>query len=99
MKSDTANKKKNKIFLPLVIWTILTASIILAIWIMINHLGLSDTLDFGAGAYYYADMPGFERWFNKEYYSSSVPAWIIIALFLAWGALMMKLWIWVDKKS
>ena len=29
----------------------------LVVWIMLNRIGLSDSLDFGAGAYYYADIP------------------------------------------
>ncbi len=28
----------------------------LVVWIMLNRIGLSDSLDFGAGAYYYADI-------------------------------------------
>lgn len=78
---------------------VLIASIVVAIWIMIHHMGLSDSLDFGAGAYYYADMPGFERWTNKEYYHSQIPIWILITIFLIWGAAMMKLWIYIDCRA
>lgn len=91
-------KKSRKNRLSYIMAVILILSVLAAVWIMVNHLGLSDALDFGAGAYYYADMPGFERWFNREYYHSSVPGWVIITLFLGWGALMMKLWVWIDRK-
>ena len=67
-------------------------------YIMINHLGLVDSLDFGAGAYYYADIPGFEKLVNGEHYTSPVPMWVLIVLFLIWGAIMYKLWTWLDRK-
>jgi len=67
-------------------------------YIMINHLGLIDSLDFGAGAYYYADIPGFASLVNGEHYTSPVPMWVLIVLFLIWGAIMYKLWTWLDKK-
>lgn len=66
---------------------------------MVNGLGLVDSLDFGAGAYYYADIPGFEKYVNGDAYSSSTPMWVLIVLFLIWGAIMYKAWVWLDKKS
>lgn len=93
MKKD----KKSKI--------ILTASLIISVlsifavlYIMVNHLGLIDSLDFGAGAYYYADMPGFEKLVNTDAYTSGTPMWAIVLLFLIWGFLMYRLWIGLDKK-
>ena len=77
---------------------ILIASIALAAYIMINGLGLVDSLDFGAGAYYYADIPGFEKYVNGDAYASSTPMWVLIVLFLIWGAIMYRLWVWLDKK-
>lgn len=68
-----------------------------AVYIMANHLGLSDSLDFGAGAYYYADMPGFEKLVNSSHYTSQTPMWALIALFLLWGAAMYRLWGWIEK--
>ena len=35
-------------------------TLLAVIYIMINRIGLQDELDFGAGAYYYADIPEFE---------------------------------------
>lgn len=68
------------------------------LYIMSHHLGLIDSLDFGAGAYYYADIPQFSKLVNGNYYTSPVSMWVLIALFLAWGYLMFRLWIWIDKK-
>lgn len=77
---------------------IFAAAVITAVYIMAHGLGLSDSLDFGAGAYYYADIPGFERFINGDAYQSPVPMWVLIVLFLAWGYLMYRLWMWIDKK-
>ena len=70
----------------------------LAIYIMANGLGLVEGLDFGAGAYYYADIPQFAKYVNGDHFKSSFPMWVHIALFLVWGGLMYKLWTWLDKK-
>lgn len=72
--------------------------LLLTAYIMINHLGLIDSLDFGAGAYYYADIPGFERFVNGDAYTSQTPMWVLIVLFLVWGYIMYRFWIWADKK-
>ena len=67
------------------------------IYIMANGIGLQDDLDFGAGAYYYADIPNFEKIFDRDFYTASLPFWVYVLLFLVWGALMYLLWIWIDK--
>ena len=72
--------------------------LLLTAYIMVNHLGLIDSLDFGAGAYYYADIPGFERFVNGDAYTSQTPMWVLIVLFLVWGYIMYRFWIWADKK-
>ena len=41
--------------------TVIGATVLAALYIMANGLGLQDSLDFGAGAYYYADIPEFDR--------------------------------------
>lgn len=69
------------------------------VYVMANGLGLIDSLDFGAGAYYYADIPAFQRYVNGDAYTSETPAWAIVLLFLVWGALMYRLWVWIDKKD
>lgn len=65
-------------------------------WALIIGLAISNTV--GIGAYYYADIPGFEKIMNDEVYQTSVPLWVHIALFLGWGYLMWRLWIWIDKR-
>ncbi|MCI5618513.1 MAG: hypothetical protein MR330_01080 [Rikenellaceae bacterium] len=87
---------KKKIFK--VITVILAVVIcIAAVYIMANGLGLVKGLDFGAGAYYYADIPGFDKYVRDDAYDSQLPTWLAIVLFLLWGALMYALWKWVDR--
>lgn len=69
-----------------------------ALVIMIRGLGLVEGYDFGAGAYYYADIPGFETMINDRAYQSELPLWLYILLFWGWGALMYRLWCWMDRK-
>ncbi len=68
----------------------------LALWIMLRNIGLSDDLDFGAGAYYYADIPNFQDYESRGI-TTRIPYWVYIALFLAWGFLMILLFLWVSK--
>ena len=91
-------KKKNRVF-RLVNGCILAVTIIAVLYIMVNGLGLIDSLDFGAGAYYYADIPEFQRFTEKADFTAGLPFWVYVLLFLAWGALMYLLWIWIDKKK
>lgn len=70
-----------------------------ALYIMANGLGLASSLDFGAGAYYYADIPNYERFDNGKLFVSYVPRWVHYLLFLIWGALMYRLWNHIDKKK
>lgn len=92
------NKRKQIIFR---VVTVLAAVAIvsIALWIMVRRIGLVESYDFGAGAYYYADDPQLQNLADTESYSTSVPRWVHIVLFLAWGWLMWRLWIWVDNKS
>ena len=62
-------------------------------------MGLVEGLDFGAGAYYYADIPDFEKHVGDGAYHSGLPLGAAILLFLAWGALMYLIWIWIDRKK
>ena len=71
---------------------------ICSIVIVTLRLGLVEGYDFGAGAYYYADIPEFEKIMNDEAYSTSVPMWVHILLFLGWGWLMYRLWVWMDSR-
>ncbi len=68
-----------------------------ALYIMVNGLGAQDSLDFGAGAYYYADIPDFEKYTESTNYEAKLPFVVYVLLFLAWGALMYWLWKKIDK--
>lgn len=75
------------------------AVLVACLWIMLHGIGLSDRLDFGAGAYYYADIPEFYESFGvTEAFKPALPDIVYIIIFLAWGALMYLLWKWVDKR-
>lgn len=74
-------------------------TLLLCFYIMANGLGLVDSLDFGAGAYYYADIPDFEKYMHDGAYSTTLPLWLYIVLFLCWGYLMWRLWAWVESRG
>ena len=71
---------------------------VILVWIMLNRIGLSDSLDFGAGAYYYADIPEFDKIVNWDGYTAKLPYWVYLVLFFAWGFIVWKLWKWIDRK-
>lgn len=73
--------------------------IVMAAYIMINHLGLVEGYDFGGGAYYYVDIPEFEKIVDQDAFKAKTPVWVHVVLFIAWGWLMWRLWLWIDKKS
>lgn len=89
--------KDNKRIFKVITAIVAVVICVIAIYIMANGLGLVDSLDFGAGAYYYADIPGFDKYVRNDAYESHLPTWLAIVLFLAWGALMYAFWKWVDK--
>lgn len=75
------------------------AVLIAACYIMVNHLGLVEGYDFGGGAYYYVDIPEFEKIVDQNAYQARTPVWVHVLLFIAWGWLMWRLWLWIDRKS
>ena len=75
------------------------AVVVIAIYIMVNRLGLVEGYDFGGGAYYYVDIPEFEKIVDQDAYKTSVPVWVHVVLFIAWGWLMCRLGHWIDSKS
>ena len=74
-------------------------SLAAAVYIMVRRLGLNPDLDFGAGAYYYADIPEYEKVLDWDVYQAQLPFWVYVVLFLAWGALMFWLWKRIDRKK
>jgi Na+/H+ antiporter NhaC len=91
------NKKKKSV-IKIITSIIAVPTLGTAIYIMAHGLGLIDSLDFGAGAYYYADIPDFNKYINGGQYVSEIPMWVIILLFLIWGFVMYRLWVWLDKR-
>ena len=73
--------------------------IVMAAYIMINHLGLVEGYDFGGGAYYYVDIPEFEKIVDQDAFKAKTPVWVHVVLFIAWGWLMWRLWLWIERKS
>ncbi len=63
-----------------------------AVYIMIHGLGLNPDLDFGAGAYYYADIPNYQKTLDWDTYNARLPFWVYLLLFFGWGYLMWRLW-------
>ena len=70
-----------------------------AVYIMVNRIGLDHELDFGAGAYYYADIPEFQKVLNWDIYQARLPFWVYVVLFLVWGALMYWVWTRIDRRK
>ena len=70
-----------------------------AVYIMVHRIGLNPELDFGAGAYYYADIPDYEHRLNWDSYQAQLPYWVYVLLVLAWGALMYWLWKVIDRRK
>ena len=97
MKQDIEKKTKKIELIPVVTGVIVVGTIILALYIMVHHLGLSDSLNFGAGAYYYADIPEFQKYVNGNEYHSETTMWVLILLFLIWGGIMYKFWSWLES--
>ena len=92
--------KTHKIFKVITIFVVVI-TLLLAIYIMVNRLGLVEGYDFGAGAYYYADIPTeqYQEIVNEDAYQTSVPKWVFYVLFFAWGYLMWRLWVWVENRG
>ena len=93
-----ASERRKRIFRAVTILTVV-AVLGCAVYIMICRLGLAAEYDFGAGAYYYADIPGFESVVRDDSYRTEVPLWVHIVLFLGWGWLMYRLWVWIDGRQ
>ena len=91
-------KFNKKILYKTVTVIMMVTVIIIAAYIMINRLGLIEGYDFGGGAYYYVDIPEFEKIVDEDAFRTTVPVWVHVVLFIAWGWLMWRLWLWIDRK-
>lgn len=92
--------KTNKIFKVITI-IVVAITLVFAIYIMSGRRGVVDGYDFGAGAYYYADIPTeqYQEIDKEGAYMDTVPKWIYYVLFLAWGWLMWRLWVWIERRK
>ena len=80
-----------------IVTMVFTGAVLLAVfYIMIKGLGVSPDYDFGAGAYYYADIPSGEK-VPEAAVRTAVPLWVHILLFLVWGAIVYWLWTRIEK--
>ena len=70
-----------------------------AVYIMVRRVGLNPELDFGAGAYYYADIPDYQKTLDWDSYTARLPFVVYLLLFLAWGFLMWRIWKRLDRKQ
>ena len=78
---------------------VVVITLVLAVYIIVARKGLVPEYDFGAGAYYYADIPAdqYQEIDPDGAYQSSVPQWVYYVLFFGWGWLMWRLWIRLSK--
>ena len=91
---------KGKILRVVTIITVVI-TLVLVLYIILNHKGLVPEYDFGAGAYYYADIPTeqYQEIDPDGAYRTTVPKWIFYVLFLGWGWLMWRLWCRISRKD
>ncbi len=91
--------KNHKLFKVITI-IVMVITLLLAGWIMANQIGIVEDYDFGAGAYFYADIPTeqYQEIDHGSAYQTSLPKWIFYVLFFAWGWLMWRLWVWMENR-
>ena len=81
------------------LWYLFIFSIVVSVIIvMYKNMGLISKFDFGAGAYYYTDIPNFEKYINNNIFKTKFSIWFLITLFLIWGVFVYKLWCYIDRK-
>ena len=92
---------RNNIIFKVITIVVVVVTLALAGWIMANRFGLVEGYDFGAGAYYYADIPTeqYSEIINEDAYQPTTPKWVYYVLFFAWGWLMWRLWLWVESRN
>ena len=92
--------KKHIVFKVITI-VVVVITLVLAVYIMVNRRGVVEDYDFGAGAYYYADIPTeqYTEIVNESAYQPTTPKWVYYVLFFAWGWLMWRLWLRVESRN
>lgn len=81
------------------LWYLFIFSIVVSVIIvMYKNMGLISKFDFGAGAYYYTDIPNFKKYINNSIFKTKFSIWFLITLFLIWGVFVYKLWCYIDRK-
>ena len=92
--------KKHIVFKVITI-VVVVITMVLAVYIMMNRRGVVEDYDFGAGAYYYADIPTeqYNEIVNEDAYHNTIPQWIYYVFFFAWGWLMWRLWVWIESRN
>ena len=92
--------RKNIVFKVITI-VVVVITLVLAVYIMVNRRGVVEDYDFGAGAYYYADIPTeqYNEIVNEDAYHNTIPQWIYYVFFFAWGWLMWRLWVWIEGQN
>ena len=69
--------KKHIVFKVITIFVVVI-TLVLAVYIMMNRRGVVEDYDFGAGAYYYADIPTeqYSEIINEDAYQPPTPKWV-----------------------
>ena len=75
--------RRDKVFKVVTI-LVVVAIVLCALWIMVGRRGL---------------VPGYENIVRDDAYTTKVPFWVHVVLFLGWGWLMYRLWVWIDKRK
>lgn len=73
---------------------VVVITLVLVLYIILTRQGLVPEYDFGAGAYYYADIPAdqYQEIDPDGAYQTTVPKWIFYVLFLGWGWIIWRIW-------
>ena len=92
---------RNNTFFKVITIVVVVVTLALAVYIMLNRRGVVEGYDFGAGAYYYADIPTeqYSEIVNEDAYKPTTPKWVYYVFFFAWGWLMWRLWLWVESRN
>ncbi len=76
---------------------LIVISIVMVVYIIINRLGLIESLDFGAGAYFYADIPDFEKYMDIDLSDGKYSYISYLLLSIIWAIFVFFIWLKIDK--